>query len=166
MVDLGRTVPGFEHLAEKLARDTAQSPLSREFAARIANALENVKSFPASQQVEAFGEVVRRADATLDVPPTQTWGRPETLAEHVERHGPEFGITSADEYTRLAWDFLQRSYREGLPTRVSGTGIIRVYDPRTNTFASFNPDGTTRTIFRPAPRDAYWSRQPGDELWE
>lgn len=41
-------------------------------------------------------------------------------------------------------------------------GIIRVYDPETNTFGSYNSDGTTRTFFKPRGGQKYFDNQPGE----
>lgn len=45
---------------------------------------------------------------------------------------------------------------------------MRVYDPATNTFGSYNLDGSTRTLFQPDPAIHgfatnwdYWLSQPG-----
>ena len=52
------------------------------------------------------------------------------------------------------------TYRE---VRVSygPDGTVRMYDPATNTFAAYTPDGITKTFFRPGSGAAYWDRQPG-----
>jgi hypothetical protein len=46
--------------------------------------------------------------------------------------------------------------------------VIRVYDPETNTFASYNMDGSTKTFFKPRwstfTRGLYWSQQFGEEF--
>jgi hypothetical protein len=47
----------------------------------------------------------------------------------------------------MANDFFQKSRAEGFPTKVDSEDVIRVYDSNTNTFGSYNPDGTTRTFF-------------------
>jgi len=91
------------------------------------------------------------------------WGRPETLDDHFARHGADFGAKSADDYAQQASDFLRRSQAQGLPTKVDAKGIIRVYDPATNTFGSYNPSGTTRTFFKPSG-STYWDRQLGNLL--
>ena len=48
------------------------------------------------------------------------------------------------------------------------SGVIRVYDPTTNTFGAYNPTGTTRTFYKPDPSAHgypsnldYWNAQPG-----
>lgn len=92
------------------------------------------------------------------------WGKPETLQEHFEEHGGDFGATGPDDYARQASDFLRRSQAEGLPTKIDEDGVIRTYDPDTNTFGSYNPDGTTRTFFKPTS-PTYWDRQPGNAPW-
>lgn len=92
------------------------------------------------------------------------WGNPRTLARHFRDHGADFGAKSADDYARQASDFFRRSQADRLPTKVDADGVIRVYDPRTNTFGSFNPDGTTRTFFKPTS-PTYFDRQPGSAPW-
>ena len=44
-------------------------------------------------------------------------------------------------------------------------GAIWAYDPETNTFAAYNPNGTSRTIFKPDEGQSHWDAQPGDEPW-
>ncbi len=101
-----------------------------------------------------------------------TWGNPKTLDDHFGRHGGDFGAAykSAEEYAQGASDFLKRSQAEGLPTKVADDGTIRIYEPSTNTFASYNPDGTTKTFFKPDPSKHgyrtnmdYWKAQPPQE---
>jgi RHS repeat-associated protein len=100
------------------------------------------------------------------------WGNPRTLARHFRDHGADFGARTADEYAGLADDFLGQAQRGGLPTKVGPDGTIRAYDPATNTFGSFNPDGTTKTFFKPDPSVHgyptnldYWNAQPGAPPW-
>ena len=71
----------------------------------------------------------------------------------------------------MAQGFLARARREGLPTKIDpDDGTIRVYDRASNTFASYNPDGTTKTFYKPDPaRHGYptneddWQNQLGTE---
>jgi pyocin large subunit-like protein len=57
----------------------------------------------------------------------------------------------------MASEFLQRP---GTLAKIDADGVIRVYDPATNTFGSYNANGTTRTFFKPTS-PTYWDRQPG-----
>ena len=66
----------------------------------------------------------------------------------------------ADDYARMSWEFLQRAKAEGLPAKVDEAGVLRVFDPKRGTFASYNHDGTTKTFFKPGGRD-YFDHQPG-----
>jgi RHS repeat-associated protein len=92
---------------------------------------------------------------------TDTWGRPNTLAKHFTDHGADFGAGSEEEYADMASKFLQDSQQAGLETRIDSEGVIRVYDPNTGTFGSYNANGTTRTFFKPSSPN-YWSRRaPG-----
>jgi len=110
---------------------------------------------PASQSGGIAPATARRA------PPTrETWGAIGSLRDHFERHGGDFRAKDADDYARQAWEFLQRARAEGLPTKVDEDGVIRIFDPKTRTFAAYNRDGTTKTFFKPDSRD-YFDRQPG-----
>jgi hypothetical protein len=99
------------------------------------------------------------------------WAKPGTLARHFKDHGADFGAKTAEEYAKKASDFLKRAQADKLPTKIDSSGTIRVYDPKTNTFGSYNPDGTTRTFFKPNPAEHglptnrdYWKQQKGREL--
>lgn len=99
--------------------------------------------------------VVRDAPATR-----QTWGHLPSLPDHFARHGGDFAATSQDDYAAQAWRFRQRAVAEHLPMKLDTDGTVRVFDPKTRAFASFNRDGTTKTYFRP-DSPSYWQRQPG-----
>jgi len=89
------------------------------------------------------------------------WGNQRTLARHFRDHGADFGARSADEYADLAADALRTSQVERWPTKIDSDGVIRIYDPNTNTFGAFNPDGTAKTLFKPQRGSDYWDDQPG-----
>lgn len=100
----------------------------------------------------------------LQVPPArQTWGAPRSLADHFERHGADFAARTADDYAAQAWIFLRRAKAEGLPAKRDEEGVLRVYDPKTRAFASYNRDLTTKTYFKPGRRD-YFDDQPGQPV--
>ena len=89
-----------------------------------------------------------------------SWGNPSTLSRHFAEHGADFGASSEGDYASQASRFLERSQSEGAPTKIDPNGTIRTYDPNTNTFGSYNADGTTRTFFKPTS-PTYFDRQPG-----
>ncbi len=93
----------------------------------------------------------------------QTWGNVSSLPDHFARHGADFGAKNAEEYARMARQFLVRGQREGLPARVDRSGVLRVYDPKDGAFAAFNRDLTTKTFFKPGRPD-YFQRQPGQDV--
>jgi hypothetical protein len=97
-------------------------------------------------------------------PASETWGDAKTLERHFRDHGTDFGAKTAEEYAEGASRFFQRSQAESLPTKIDADGVIRVYDPASNTFGAYNPNGTTRTFFKPTS-PTYWERQPGTNLW-
>jgi len=89
------------------------------------------------------------------------WGNPKTLQDHFDRHGKDFGSSCPGDYAKQAAAFFQKAQTEKLPTKISSDGVIRAYDPKSNTFGSYNSDGTTKTFFKPSS-PAYWGKQPGD----
>ncbi len=92
----------------------------------------------------------------------KTWGKPKTLQSHFDRHGSDFGATSPGDYAKKAAEFLRRAIQEKLPMRVDEDGVVRVYDTNSNTFGSYNSDGSTRTFYKPPGGQAYFDPQPGE----
>lgn len=114
----------------------------------------------------------RGGDDVVRMSTSQSWGRSQTLGDHFKRHGVDFGARSANDYARMSSEFFQRAQRHGLPTKVDSRGVVRVWDPQSNTFGSYNPNGTTRTFFKPDPSNHpyqtnqdYWNAQPGRAPW-
>jgi pyocin large subunit-like protein len=92
---------------------------------------------------------------------TSTWGEPGALDEHYVKHADDFGASDVEDYAAQAHEFFVRSRDEGYLRKTDQYGVVRIYDPATNTFGSYNSDGTTRTFFKPTS-PSYWDRQPGD----
>jgi pyocin large subunit-like protein len=90
----------------------------------------------------------------------RTWGNPASLPDHFARHGHDFGARNADEYALMANEFLRRANVESFQAKIDNRGVLRIYDPRTGSFGAYNPDGTTKTFFKPG-RAEYFDRQPG-----
>jgi pyocin large subunit-like protein len=123
--------------------------------------------------VAAFGWDKEDAGATSRRSPTaqasagsrnasasRTWGNPSSLPDHFTRHGGDFRARHAEDYARMAAEFLQRARSVGLPAKVDDRGVIRVFDARSGAFGAYNRDGTTKTFFKPGS-DGYFDRQPG-----
>jgi hypothetical protein len=112
----------------------------------------------------AGGITNRPPTASEPAPPARmTWGQLDSLADHFDRHGGDFGARDAEHYARLAWEFRQRARREGLPAKQDEGGVIRVFEASSRSFAAYNRDGTTRTFFKPRSAD-YFARQPGQPV--
>jgi hypothetical protein len=102
--------------------------------------------------------------ALLAAPPLRKiWGHPASLPDHFARHGGDFGARNKEDYARQAWEFLQRAYAEGLPAKRDNQGVLRLFDPQSGAFGSYNPDGTAKTFFKPGSPD-YFERQPGEPI--
>jgi hypothetical protein len=119
----------------------------------------------AQADASSFGDCLSGPKGPLRLPASETWGRLDTLDDHFLRHGAGVGARTADEYAGMSSEFFQRGLRDGLPTKIDADGIIRIYDPATNTFGAFNPSGTTRTFFTPKRGIDYWYDQPGSDPW-
>jgi pyocin large subunit-like protein len=118
-------------------------------------------SGPATKgNAEIWHSTLAAKSATLELNTATTWGRAETLADHFARHGGDFAAKTADDYAGMASRFFQESQAAKLPTKIDSQGVIRVFDPKTGSFGSFNPNGTTRTFFKPSS-PTYFDRQPG-----
>lgn len=89
------------------------------------------------------------------------WGNLETLDSHFERHGKDFNAPNASAYAQMANDFYNNRYNYQI--KIDSDGIIRVYDAYSNTFGAYNPDGTSRTFFKPKSKN-YFNNQPGELL--
>lgn len=87
------------------------------------------------------------------------WGNLNTLEKHFNDHGKDFGAKNPEDYARQANEFYNN--RANCQVKVDQDGVIRVYDPTTNTFGSYNADGTTKTFFKPTAGQRYFNRQPG-----
>jgi pyocin large subunit-like protein len=144
----------------------AEEQFGKDAAEVSAGDLTEVLARTVSQDATRSEEpaVVERAglqgSSLLQYRPEETWANPATLDDHFERHGGDFGATSATDYANMASQFFQRGIKEGLPIKISSDGTIRIYDPATNTFGSYRPDGTTKTFFKPTNPN-YWQGQPG-----
>ena len=44
-------------------------------------------------------------------------------------------------------------------------GTLRIYDRGTNTFGSYNPDGSTKTFYKPEGGANYWNAPNRDAKW-
>jgi RHS repeat-associated protein len=113
-------------------------------------------------------DIAAETRGAMSLPAEETWGNPATLGRHLSDHGADFGVIDASQYSDLASQFLQDSQLRDLPTKIDAGGIIRVYDPQTNIFGAYNPNGTTRTFYKLNPQIhglpsniEYWNAQPG-----
>jgi pyocin large subunit-like protein len=93
------------------------------------------------------------------------WGHAKTLEDHFARHGKDFDAKSADDYAKQASDFFRRCRAERLPTKIGPDGVIRVYDPRSNSFGSFDPQRNHEDVLQ-AVASRYFDSQPGNPPWE
>lgn len=90
---------------------------------------------------------------------SRSWGNQDTLQDHFDRHGTDFGSTNPQEYAASANDFYNN--RGNYQIKVDSNGVTRVYDPSNNIFGSYNADGSTRTYFKPTDGQIYFDRQTG-----
>lgn len=124
----------------------------------------SVKREPASTTVTGSQKKSDTKAEMPKAPPTRKiWANWPSLPDHFERHGADFHAKNQDDYARMSWEFLQRAKSEGLPAKVDEDDVLRVFDPKSGAFASYNADGTTKTFFKPGSRE-YFERQPGKTI--
>jgi pyocin large subunit-like protein len=91
-----------------------------------------------------------------------SWGDASTLADHFARHGGEFGAADEADYASQANEFYNNSGNPGIQVKYDFyKNQTRVYDPATNSFGSYNYNGTTATFYKPTGGQGYFNRQPG-----
>ena len=122
------------------------------------------KEMAASEKKSAGKKMAGLETEKIKAPPTRKiWANWASLPDHFARHGGDFQAKDADDYARMSWELLQRAKIAGLPAKIGGEGVLRVFDPASGAFASYNRDGTTKTFFKPGGRD-YFDRQPGQPV--
>ena len=95
----------------------------------------------------------------------KTWGtrvgfvNERRLDEHYDKHGPEFGRITKQDYLRQAQ--LLRDATVGGPVleTVRRDGVTTRFDRQTGAFIAYNADGTIRTFFKPNDGERYYRRQ-------
>ena len=87
----------------------------------------------------------------------------EKFSEHFKRHAKDFKSKNWNDYSKQAKDFYKRFQQEKLPAIRNKDGWVKVYDPKTNTLGSYNPQGQAETFFKPTS-PTYYERQVVNEL--
>jgi RHS repeat-associated protein len=108
------------------------------------------------------GSVAKTAENVVEVAKSFNWKSADTLWDHFERHGGDFGSGTVDNYANTAREFYQRGmneFKSGIEVHAGSDDIIRMYDKSTNTFGAYNSDGTTATFFKPDRGADYWTDQ-------
>jgi hypothetical protein len=77
---------------------------------------------------------------------------------HFKRDGRDFGARNADDYVRMAHDFIAHPPR-GTQKLTRSNGDRLLYDPAGNTFVVADRQGAPRTMFKPRDGMAYWEKQ-------
>ena len=82
---------------------------------------------------------------------TKKQTRVQNAFGHWKKHGAEFPhLHNAKEYVEDAWNFLLKS-PAGTLRKSRANGEIVLFDPATDTFAVYLPNGTPKTMFKPDP---------------
>ena len=142
-------------LAETSYSPAARAAETQAFSPEVSNLGTNLieDSVPATSSLSVDNLSLDASDAAvgpekifLSLDTADTWGNPATLEQHFLHHGADFGATNVDEYAKMASDFFQSAIQNDLPIKINTDGTIRIYDPETNAFGSFNPDGNDKDI--------------------
>lgn len=92
-----------------------------------------------------------------DMTSPETWANPDIIEfeDHYFKHYKDFGDISPEEYGTQANELYQRGLQENLPTVETSQGYSKVYDPQTNSFGVYDPDGKTATFYKPTSPNYY-----------
>ena len=67
------------------------------------------------------------------------WGDPDSLQDHVARHGPALGVTDADEYVRSAQETIANGRRFTYVDRMTRMRRDGYFEASTGRFAAVDP---------------------------
>ncbi|GAA3320475.1 RHS repeat-associated core domain-containing protein [Arthrobacter ramosus] len=80
------------------------------------------------------------------------FGSEAKLGDHFNRHGSDFRATSAEQYEKMASEFLISPLRgNGTLQKIRGNGDIVRYDPKSGEFGVLSNSGVIRTYYIPDP---------------
>ncbi len=91
-------------------------------------------------------------------PVPKTWNRPAKFQEHL-KHAKDFGAKSGTQYAKMAEDFRIKAIKEKLPAVMNKDGYVKIYDPKTNSFGVYNPDGKAENYFKPRHGERYFQNE-------
>ena len=95
----------------------------------------------------------------------ESWGNPRFFQRHFDKHGADFNATSPEDYASKAQDFYTQGLEEKLPSiEYPNGGEIGIYDPVTNSFGVYNPNGTTTTYYKPTNGLQYYIDEVEDVI--
>lgn len=83
----------------------------------------------------------------------------ETLVDHYQKHGREFGTVTMTQYLKMAQRLRDLPSGGAIQEATRSDGVITRYDRETGDFIAFNRDCVIRTYFRPTDGEAYFKRQ-------
>lgn len=129
------------------------------------NTIYDIPTYAERLKIDNFLKVVKSKTVLLKVTKYYKWWDSTTFMDHYSRHGFDFWNISEVEYARLANNFFMNS--SNFLRKTDSQWTIRLYDPKTNSFGSFNSNGTTKTFYKPNPTVhgyvsnlEYWNAQP------
>jgi hypothetical protein len=79
------------------------------------------------------------------------FGSDAKLLDHFNRHGGDFGHTTAAGYQAAADRFMMSNRGAGILEKVRPNGDVVRFNPATNEFGVSSKDGVLRTYYRPDP---------------
>ena len=145
----GKATPGLGALGGGIAAAGQNAAAAKEKAEEKAEedaAYEGLRARQEQDRIDAEKQAQDETEEALRAA-NNYWEKPETLARHYAEHGEGVGATSKEKYADMAHELY---LNKGLcQASVDEEGITRVYDAARNPFGSYNPDGTTGTLFAP-----------------
>lgn len=121
-----------------------------------------------------FGYVYRpetanpaRSSHKADIDPDGDWDDMwanddlQKFGDHFNRHAKDFGAKDWNDYARKSQDFFKQGQDKKFPTVETKDGYTKMYDPKTNSYGSYDPEGKTNTFFKPTS-PTYYQRESAE----
>lgn len=93
-----------------------------------------------------------------------SWTKRKRLKYHYDKHGKDFNSSSSSDYASQAEKFKQSAAKKNVPSFKDKNGLTKIYDPKTNTYGSYDTNGKTKTFFKPKDGAKYFQDEMAREL--
>jgi hypothetical protein len=94
----------------------------------------------------------------------RSWARRDEFERHYKDHAKDFGAKTPESYAEKAQKFRRYAENRKLPQIRTADGYVKYYDPKTNTFGTYHPNGRTETFYKPGAGERYFDNKVKEEI--